>query len=430
MKEADLKARIGELETELENKEHEIIAHLDKIEQLEETVMRLEALIEGDNKKGKKGKGDSKLAMELDEKDREIRELKDKLGYLRKEKIQLQQELEKVVKKDTQGSVIRIKEKKSPLDSLVNELQDKLNKQRLLITKLKQQAISADAAELTEKLREKEEENEVLKANITELESKLKGAASIVEAKATDNISKALTEELQTKLNKAKRQIEILKQKLEKKGKGKKAVAIDESVSDELHEKIDEMREQLDAKNKKIAELKTKLESTTSGPTGETIPGLTDELQNKLNKARVQIKTLQEQLKDYKAGKTPSSGASEAQIEEELKMQKELMVSLQQELEDHKQALQAKDGEIIAVKNEAVQNQLRCEDLENVVKLKEQKIEELRGQLAKLSIQAQTPHSTENSQIKLRIRELKSMIEDLNKQNIQQRLEISQLRNI
>jgi len=430
--EKELRARIGELETELDSKEHEIIAHLDRIEQLEDQLLRLEAAYDEDEsgkKKGSKVKS-SKITIELEEKDKKIRELKDKLGYLRKEKISLQQEIEKISKDQDNSSVIRIEEKKTPLDTLVNDLQTKINKQRLLITKLKQKAMDADSAELNEKIREKDEK-------IKELETKLQELGEKKESKAesrggADAITRALTEELQTKLNKAKRQITVLNDKLKKfkkKGKGKVEIT-SESEMDSLQEKIDELTEQIENKNKKIANLEETLscleEEKEEKPDSGAIGALTEELQTKLNKAKIQIKTLQEQLKEREAGTAPEGGASSEEIEEELRTQRDLVVGLQQKIDELQQTLENKDGEITSVKNEAIQHKIKCEDLENAVKLKEAKIEELKTQLSK--VKTSSPSPAENPDVALRVRELKNMIEDLNKQSIQQRLEISQLR--
>ena len=142
MTEEELRARIGELEIESDKNEHEIIKYLEKIEQLEDTIMRLELLIpdEGQksNKKRKKSK-DSKLSIHIEEKEKEIRELKDKMGFLRKEKVQLQQEVEKFTKENPNSTVIRIEEKKEPLEPLIKELQDKINSQNFIIKNLQSQ---------------------------------------------------------------------------------------------------------------------------------------------------------------------------------------------------------------------------------------------------------------------------------------------------
>jgi len=439
--EDELKAKIDDLELELEKKDKEIFSYLDKIEALEDQIMKLELLLPDDDskKKGKKGLKDSKLAIELQEKEREIRALKDKMGFLRKEKTQLQQELERMAKQGTKGSVIRIEEKKTPFDELVKDLQSKINKQRLLITKLKQQSISADSAELNEELRKKEEEIKALKLDVSELNEKIKqmkeSSITTAQDKASETIAKSLTEELQNQLNKSKRQIEALKKKLsayEKKGK-KGKVIVEDSAVDNLKDKIDELKEEINNKNKEIENLKQSIkslekagETAISQPSGakvsEPISALTEELQ------KIQIKTLQEQLKKYKSGKIPAEGPSESELEDELKMQKEMVISLQQKLEEQKGIIESKEGELGVVKNEANQIKIKYEGLESQIKLKEQKIAELKTQVEALRNQAQTP--LEDPQIALRLRELKSLLDDLQKQNIQQRIEISQLRKI
>jgi len=420
-------ARIGELEQELANKEQELFGALDKIEKLEDTVMRLDAITsDGDSKKGKKGK-DSKLAINLDEREREIRELKNKMGYLRKEKVQLQQELDKIAKKQGQSSVIRIEEKKTPIDALVNELQSKINKQRLLMTKLKQKSMSAESSEMNQILSDKEQEIDSLKSKLLELEEKLESMGTKAEAGEKATITRALTEELQNKLNKSKRQIDSLKSKLSKVGKKKGKAAVDDSAIDELHEKIDELKEDLTKKKQEIDTLKNNIstlkEAKASGataaeagaPSGSAMGDLTEELQNKLNKAKITIKSLQAKIVQARKGKAPATGESQEQLENELKMQKEMVISLQQESAN--------------VKKEAIQNKIKCEDLEAQVNLKEQKINELNSQLESLQSQAQAqPAQTQDPNVALRLRELKNMLDDLNKQNIQQRLEITQLR--
>ena len=90
--------------------------------------MRLEALIpEEHNKKKKKKKqlSDSKLAIELNEREKQIRELKNKMGNLRKDKVQIQQELEKLKVMTRYSGDLR---SKSPLNFLVKDLQENMNK--------------------------------------------------------------------------------------------------------------------------------------------------------------------------------------------------------------------------------------------------------------------------------------------------------------
>ena len=150
MTEEELRVKIGKLEVESDNKEHEIIQYLEKIEQLEDTIMRLELLIpdeeEKSNKKRKKSK-DSKSAILIEEKEKEIRDLKDKMGFLRKEKVQLQQKVEQFIKENPNSTVIRIEEEQQPLEILIKELQDKINKQNFVIRDLQSQLTSNDKLE-------------------------------------------------------------------------------------------------------------------------------------------------------------------------------------------------------------------------------------------------------------------------------------------
>jgi chromosome segregation protein len=156
-----LKARISELEAELKKKENEVLKNLDTIENLEDTVMKLESLFpdEEEDKKSKKQKLiESKMALELEEKEMELRDLKNRMGFLRKEKIQLQQELEKIKKKESTTSIVINTEDlkvSQPLEVLVKELQDKVNKQKSIIRKIKREYININ--EFNDKLKEQEE---------------------------------------------------------------------------------------------------------------------------------------------------------------------------------------------------------------------------------------------------------------------------------
>ena len=117
-----LKERLKSLKIELENKEKENFSLLDKIERLEDSIIKYEKIIEdskSDADENIKAKAvESKLKIEIEDRDRQIRELKDKMGFLRKDKIGLQRELENLKKQQT-SSVIKIEEKPPHLESLV-----------------------------------------------------------------------------------------------------------------------------------------------------------------------------------------------------------------------------------------------------------------------------------------------------------------------
>ena len=153
-------------------KDEEINIYLDKIEELEDIIMRLESLIPVEDikkKSRKKKKMDSKLAFELDEKEKKFRELKDKMGFLRKENLQLRRELEKIKVANSSSSRIKIEDLRPEplLNDLVKELQYIVNNQRLIISKLKTNKV--DKEYLLESLRYKEEEIKRLKSEISHL---------------------------------------------------------------------------------------------------------------------------------------------------------------------------------------------------------------------------------------------------------------------
>jgi hypothetical protein len=156
-------------------KDEEINIYLDKIEELEEIIMRLEDLIPVDDiikKSRKKRKMDSKLAIELDGKNKKFRELKDKMGFLRRENSQLRQELEKIKFANSSSSRINIEDLRPEplLNDLVKELQYIVNNQKLIIKKLKTSKV--DKEDLLKNLKYKEEEIKRLKSEISHLNHK------------------------------------------------------------------------------------------------------------------------------------------------------------------------------------------------------------------------------------------------------------------
>jgi len=129
-KELDFKNReIEHLKTDLEISEESIFSYREEVNKLNDLI----------DKYGKKRAYAKKLQLELAEKEKKYRELKIIMGLLRREKIQLQQHLEQEKKKGSKsiGHIIEIKEEEIPVHNLVKELQEKLKKQRLLITHLK-----------------------------------------------------------------------------------------------------------------------------------------------------------------------------------------------------------------------------------------------------------------------------------------------------
>ncbi len=425
------KDRTNQLEKDLDKKEQEILSLLDKIEELEDHIMHLEEVVipsAVSTKKSKKMQAmDSIFTLEIEEKDKQFRELKDKMGFLRKENIELQQKLEKLTKKNSTSSVIRIEDlkPKSPLNTLVNELQDKINKQRSSINDLKRQVDKK--AEISVILKEKEEEIATLKSDISKLNQSL-----IIGAdgdKESASIQKTLIEDLQNQLNKSKKQVQDLNKKLEKfKKKEKKGEKVAEES--ELTSEINDLKELLEKRDIEIQNLKSDISTIQqvevefdveqSGAPSEVL----QDLQNKLNKAKIQIRSLQEQLKQYDGEKSPEQAKPQSELEGQLKMQREMAIFLQKQLE-------IREGEIETIKNEAVQIKGKYKQLESQIRLKDKKINELQEKLEGSYVQPQSqplPASAEDPNLTLRLKELKSLIEDLKKQNAEQRLEISVLR--
>ncbi|MHA1477592.1 MAG: hypothetical protein ACTSPU_05270 [Promethearchaeota archaeon] len=435
--EDNLNKKISDLELEIKKKENEINTYLDKIEALEVEIMNYEEMFDEKTSKKKLKKAlEEKLNLELSNKDREIRELKDRMGFLRMEKIEIQKKLELEIKKTSSSSVIDVDElrekEKSPLNSLLQELQDKINKQESIIRRLKSKDIGSD--EFNEKIREKDEEIEVLTDQIADLKENLEKKPTQIEAKpkkTKGGISKSLLEDLQNNLNKVKRQNDNLRKKLgkyEKKNKKKKDQKEDKDIQ-ELEDQISQLTGELEYKNKEIENLNTSTIHLESLSGSDSLKQVVEELQKNLNKSKTQITSLQQQLRANQD--IPTDTLPQGDVEGKLKIQREMAGFLQQQLAESKHAIKTKEEEIATIKNEAIRIKRKYEELDNQFKLKDQKINDLKTDLDSLRIQIQTQDNTTQSltpEFKLRLKELESLVDDLNKQNIQQRLEISQLR--
>ncbi|MFX1379036.1 MAG: hypothetical protein ACFFA4_08060 [Promethearchaeota archaeon] len=430
-----LKARISELEGEINKKSKEINNLLDRIEELEDNIMRLEALIpeEDTKKKSRKQQAvDSKLAIELDEKDRQIRELKNSMGFLRKEKVQLQQELDKIKAQQGESSVIRVEDlrKTSPLNMLVKELQDKVNNQRSIINKLRFQNVGNE--DLSNQLIQKKEELEKLRSENVALKQKVEEYNSVSKDKSNDSIPKELIGDLQSQLTKSKRQITELKQIIEKSDKKSKKNEKDITKIKGYKKEINEQKNQLKQRDNEIKELKKEIISLQKADISanfeqdnmrpkKMMDTLKDDLQNKLNRAKIKIQSLQTELTKFQDAETAEPAGPRKELEGKLKMQREMAVFLQKQLN-------TKEEEVETIKNEAVQIKGKYRQLENQLRLKDDKLNDLQRQLDSINIQNQVHHPREDPDLDLRIRELKNRLENLQKLNNEQKIEISQLR--
>ncbi|MFX1390184.1 MAG: hypothetical protein ACFE9Z_09000 [Promethearchaeota archaeon] len=428
-----LKNQINELKSQFDQKNMENHNLLDRIEELEDTIMRLEALIpeeDGKKKSRKKQAFDSKLAIELDEKDRQIRDLKNNMGFLRKEKMQLQQELNNFKSKESDSSVIRVEDLRSkpPLNVLVKELQDKVNKQRSIIDRL----MSTSNDDKIEKLNQKEEEIKLLKSEILGLNEKIKEISAKSGDRNRDLITKSLIEDLQNQLTKSKMNANNLKEKLDKFQKKSKKQEKESTKINSYKSKINELKNSLKLKENEIKDLKNKVVSLqkaeivanfeqNNGSSSEMMKRLKDDLQDKLNRSKQQIKMLQDQMASYQQENQKVFAGSQKDLEAELKMVRDMARLLQNQLD-------TKDVEIQTIKNEAVQIKGKYRQLENQLRQKDQKIDELSRQLDSNLIQTQIQPKKEDPNLELRVRELKNKVENLQKVNNEQKIEISQLR--
>lgn len=394
----DLKEKSNQLQAELNKRNNEIVIFSQKIETLEDEIIALRELLSDSSskKKGKKVK-ETKLILDLEAKDSEIRQLKDRMGFLRKEKIDVQKQLEKFKDQNKSSStVLRVEDirEKQPLNMLVKDLQEKIKKQEFLINKLSQEGKNKEFEEI---ITHKDAKIESLNNKITELNEKLENVGDKVGSESDGTIQKQLLQELQDKLNKVKRENRELTSEIEKYKEG-------------------DTTEQNEVKDKGL------LESNQEGALDQIV----DDLQKKLNKSRTQIQILKTQLAGQNKPQKFSSNTGD-----QLKIQREMATFLQNQLEDAKNALKTKVEEIGTIKNEAIRIKRKYEELESQLKMKDQLYNDLRSDFESLKIQSQIqvgPNSSQNPQIELRIQELKSQIDDLTKQNIQQRLEINQLR--
>ena len=119
MIENNLKHTLEELKAELLLKNKEISEYLDKIEYLEDTIMEFEVNLPEESDKTDV----SLLKIHLKDIEKENRELKNKLGFLRFENVRLKQELEKIKK----GHIITVQVVEDSLTS--NELENVIKKE-------------------------------------------------------------------------------------------------------------------------------------------------------------------------------------------------------------------------------------------------------------------------------------------------------------
>jgi len=448
MSEQAFKERINELEKELEEKTRDINQYLDRIEQLENNVLKLEGLIEEAESEGgfdREKVQETKLSIELDQKERELRELKNKMGFLRKEKIELQKQVEKGIQPKNESTVIRIKEKteSGPFEALVKELQNKINKQQIVIDNLKKgESINEiDSGEIQSDQKTKDQKIITLQEEISQLraqlETKKKGT---LKGNTIDPITISLTEELQDKLNKTKRQAKILYQRLSK-YEDVETVSRLKNIEEDViltEEDVNQLKQQLDSKTRKIEELEQTISDLKNAksdsllndipiPNSGMISELTDELQKKLNKAKIRISELETQLETRTEGKQVISKVDD-KFKNTVSEKNELIDDLKTKLQSKELLLLNKQEEIEAIKNEAMRCNSEIENLQEKLTTKDQQINSLNTQIKAITQQSENEISEKSANLLIRIQELKGLVNELQKENTQHLIEIAELR--
>ena len=289
-----LKNQIRKLNFELDKKNQEINGYLEKIHDNEEELMELHELISKiPSQENIQKIIESKFSFELKEKEREIRDLKNRMGFLRQEKITFQRELEEF-KKRSRSSAISIEEirekekyinKLLNLETVINDLRKKLYRQEILIKTLKKD------------IGEKEEQIKNLNLNVKELKQELRIKDSILEGSVNKKIKRELNIGLQKELDKCKKQIDDLKNKLVKYKKPER-----EKITTDIE--IVELKNEIKQLNSTILELNQEItikNSILEGRVDKTIiKELNKGLQKKLDKSKKQIDDLKNELVEYK----------------------------------------------------------------------------------------------------------------------------------
>ncbi len=382
-----LKAEVEQLKEELDLKKREIDVlktdleiSEDSISSFEEELKNLNDLI---NSAGMKRAYGKKIQLKLEETEKELRELKNNMGLLRKEKIQLQQQLQLQKQKGSNGMghIIEIKEEEVPVHNLVKDLTNKLKKQRLLITRLKNE---------------------------------------LSERPSKDDLGKEFTQ-LKLKLENKETELNDLKEKFEKKEEEIKELKI--SINDSrtepkkgmetgpLSRLVKELQGKLNESKIKNSKLQKKLEEQLQSP-------------KKDNKLQNQVSKLESELKK-----------KEEELDKLLKQNKNLEAKIKT-VDSSKvdKVLTAKTNEITNLTKELYLNKNKIVELQSQLNAMEQKNSSLLNEYIKLQEHLKAPkidiqEGNIDKEQELRIRELRTIIETLKKQIKQQRVEINYLRN-
>jgi predicted RNase H-like nuclease (RuvC/YqgF family) len=234
-----LKRQITDLTLKLEQMEIENEMLIKQIQDLEDELLEFHGIIaEGVSFENIERVLESKFKFELKAKDREIRDLKNKLGFLRKEKLELERKLEEFTQSKINSSVLRVEDirreqslehKVKIIESLEQQVKDrdkKIDYLNSMISKNKEERVARSKAKLS--------------------------SNSMVSDKTSKDNHK-------TKIKKYKRKIQELKDQLHESGKDDKSKIQAEIELLDLKNTITRLQKKLEYKNQKIKELESRL---------------------------------------------------------------------------------------------------------------------------------------------------------------------------
>ncbi|MHA2131952.1 MAG: hypothetical protein ACW99L_18440 [Promethearchaeota archaeon] len=169
-----LKKQVGKLQLDLSKKDNEIDGYLEKIQNVEDELLDFHEIMEkSSSDEDILNLFETKYKFEMKEKEREIRDLKNRMGFLRQDKIAFQRELDDLKKKSNTSSIsveevrekYKLLEKVSKLETLTKELQEKHNSQeRMSINLMREMNLKDEQIkELTAEDKELKEKVERLK---------------------------------------------------------------------------------------------------------------------------------------------------------------------------------------------------------------------------------------------------------------------------
>ncbi len=233
----NLKDQIANLTLKLEKKESEIENYIKTIHDLEDELLEFHQIIaEGVSLQSIEEVLESKYKFELKSKEREIRELKNKLGFLRKDYLNLERELDALEQKGINSSVLRVEDIRYE-QSL--ELKDK----KIL--------------DLEQTIKEKEKKIKILNELVSKKEPEQLSQLEIQLDKASMVSNKRSKDDYKKKIIKYKNKIEQLKRKLSESGQDDKAKIKIEIELLDLKNMNSQLQKKIDDKERRIRELES-----------------------------------------------------------------------------------------------------------------------------------------------------------------------------